>query len=83
MVRIPLDQMIWLGLGLGWTTLNSTHTRTSHLHKNSTQLPHTHTHKKKIYRTFTFCQPKIGCPTTDKALQVLRDHNFSFMLEGF
>ena len=80
MVQIPLDQTVWLGLGLGWTTLNSTHTRTSHLHKNKTQLPKK---KKKIYRTFTFFQPKIGCLTTDKALQVLRYHNFSFLLEEF
>ena len=78
MVQIPLDQKVFLGLVLGWTTLNSTHTRTSHLFKNKTQLK-----KKKSYRNFTFCQPKIGCPTTDKALQVLRDHNFSSLLEEF
>ena len=80
MVQIPLNQKVFLGLVLGWTTLNSTHTRTSHLDKNKTQLKKK---KRESYRTFTFCQPKIGCPTTDKALQVLKDHNFSSLLEEF
>ena len=82
MVQIPLNQKVFLGLVLGWTTLNSTHTRTSHLYKNKTQFKKKKK-KKKSYRTFTFCQPKIGCPTTDKALQVLRDHNFSSLLKEF